>query len=164
MPQTKEKPERQSAPIERGRHVSGVTLRALSADTSSEGLLRLLVVDDEPAIRHMLVRALSAQYRVHATDAAGALAALGDGNQFDAMLTDVSMPIVNGVMLFQAVEELSPSLAGRTIMMSGGADAVANDFITRKKISLLSKPFSLQALRAILRSICAEPANAPTSS
>jgi DNA-binding NtrC family response regulator len=143
------------APVGPVRHSSGTRSRADQPEPVQR--LRLLVVDDDAALRRALARALSAHYEVYDTDAVSALAAIRSGEHFDAMLSDVSMPVLSGIMLFQAVEEVSASLASRTILMSGGADAFSRDFIARKKLPLLAKPISIAAFREIVSSLCAPP-------
>jgi CheY-like chemotaxis protein len=71
----------------------------------------VLVVDDEEAITYIFRRYLEAAgYRVStAQDGVEALA-LFDGHAFDAMVTDVRMPRMNGSELVSRVRPLYPAL------------------------------------------------------
>ena len=66
----------------------------------------ILVVDDEPAIREVLERLLSARgYRVlTAPDGSEALAIL-ESQSVDLIVADISMPRMNGYQLYQHVVE-----------------------------------------------------------
>jgi DNA-binding NtrC family response regulator len=63
------------------------------------------VVDDEPALLEVYVAFLEDSYEVvTAADARSAIEALS-GSSFDAVLTDIVMPDVDGLQLLKAVRE-----------------------------------------------------------
>jgi two-component system response regulator MprA len=116
--------------------------------------MKILVVDDEPAVRESLRRALSLEgYAVElAGDGAEALELLRNGNPIDAMVLDVSMPRLDGletcrrlrhegsslpVLMLTARDEVSDRVAG--------LDAGADDYVV--------KPFALEELLARLRAL-----------
>ena len=75
--------------------------------------MRILVVDDEPTIRTLLVEVMLAQgYRVlEAADAATALALLSPDTPLDLLITDVGLPgALNGRQLADALRGLRPEL------------------------------------------------------
>jgi len=74
-------------------------------------MAHILVVDDEVAVRDMLVRRLRA-LRHRCTEASNGLEALErlHEREFDLILTDVMMPKLNG---FQFLERVIPYLKGR---------------------------------------------------
>lgn len=114
---------------------------------------RILVVDDEPDIRRLLVRVLGGRFEVlAAADGAAAITLLGD-EPIDLVIMDVMMPGVDGLTL-AAKLRLDPLTCGIPILMiSGlsspedveeGADAGADVY--------LGKPFDIQELcRAVER-------------
>lgn len=81
---------------------------------------RILVVDDEPAIRSFLVRVLEqAGYEVQAAnDGREALARL-ETAPYDLLLTDIKMDHLGGVELLQAARNRYPDLA--VILLTGHA-------------------------------------------
>ncbi len=90
-------------------------------------LAKILVVDDEPAILEVIQKILTDRgFHVDiAADGMAALALLERGN-YDLMLSDVKMPLMDGMELLQRVGLLYPDLV--TVMLSGFAniqDAVA---------------------------------------
>jgi len=86
------------------------------------------VVDDDPAIAQVTKRLLERQgYRVTArTSSPEALALLqADAGQYDAMLTDQTMPGLTGLQLAAAALQLRPELP--IILTSGVADSPLAD-------------------------------------
>ena len=73
------------------------------------GIVRILVADDFLTMRRVL-RALLGQMGLHevvdVADGAAALAQLRDGGSpFDAVITDIDMPIVNGFELLSSIKK-----------------------------------------------------------
>ena len=115
--------------------------------------MRILVVDDEPAVRSSLSRALELErYDVAmAEDGPEALQCLADG-RFDAVVLDVSMPGLDGLEVCARMREQgdrTPVLmltARETVdARVAGLDAGADDYLV--------KPFALRELLARLRAI-----------
>src|ERR671919_508841 len=116
--------------------------------------MTILVVDDEPAVRDALRRALELEgYDVElAADGAEALALLEDGSEPDAVLLDVLMPGVDGLEVCRRLRRSGSRLpllmlTARTEVSDrvSGLDAGADDY--------LAKPFALQELFARLRAL-----------
>ncbi len=122
-------------------------------DSDIEGA-RVLVVEDQPEIRLLLSRLLKqlACTVVEAGDGATATDLLRDG-EFDLILLDLTLPDMNGMLLFELVRA-SPLLRYTPVVFLTGESAVpvkarayeqgAADYIT--------KPFSLVELQARLKS------------
>ncbi|MEO8874210.1 MAG: response regulator [Polyangiaceae bacterium] len=83
---------------------------------------RILVVDDKAQTRAAVVRILRAKYDViEADDGQGALTRVKAGEDFDLILLDVEMPIVNGREAFQRISIIAPHLSERVLFLTGGA-------------------------------------------
>lgn len=102
----------------------------------------ILVVDDEEVIRELCAKALSDYRVVEAENGQTALELLNHEN-FDLILVDVMMPIMNGLDLLMQIKERDPDQL--VIIMTGYADkeiilralkADADDFI-QKPLNLL---------------------------
>ncbi len=115
--------------------------------------MRVLVVDDEPAVRQALDRAL--RFEGYETEMAGdgvaALAALGE-RPADAVLLDVAMPRVDGLEVCRRLREAGNQtpillLTARVAVSErvAGLDAGADDYLV--------KPFALEELLARLRAL-----------
>jgi len=115
--------------------------------------MRILVVDDERAVRESLRRALQLEgYEVElAEDGADALAKLNGGAP-DAVILDVLMPTIDGLEVCRRIRREGNSvpvlmLTARAEVESrvAGLDAGADDY--------LPKPFALEELLARLRAL-----------
>jgi CheY-like chemotaxis protein len=102
----------------------------------------VLVVEDDPALRALMVRALSAKgYRaLEASDGIEALEQLAADPDIELVVTDIVMPRMNGVELAQ---QLAASARTRLLFVS----AFGQEY-TELPGSLLEKPFSQAALVA----------------
>ncbi|CAG6395468.1 response regulator transcription factor [Streptomyces cocklensis] len=115
--------------------------------------MRVLVVDDDDAVRRSLAHALTRDgYEVSvAADGATALASLAAGRQ-DAVVLDILMPEPNGLEVCRTLRargDRTPilMLTARDLVADrvAGLDAGADDY--------LAKPFALEELRARIRAL-----------
>lgn len=113
-------------------------------------MARVLIADDEDSMRSLVARAVAmdGHETVTAADGAEALDILtGDARGFDLLLTDIKMPIMDGIALALAAARDFPDLV--ILLMTGFADqrerasglnAIVHDVVT--------KPFSVADIRA----------------
>jgi two-component system cell cycle sensor histidine kinase/response regulator CckA len=106
--------------------------------------LKILVVDDEAAIGQAVRRTLFGYDITVTTSALDAIARVRDGERFDAIVSDINMPEMDGRELVFQLAAIVPSLAHRVLFLTGDADAIA-DLGDRPK---LAKPFETHMLRA----------------
>lgn len=108
----------------------------------------LLVVDDEPGVRHIVTRALAAEgFCVEAAEnGAEALRAI-ERSLPQLVLLDLQMPVLDGAGFAQALRERGVTLP--IVVMSGtmGAEQLA---VEMRATRCLAKPFTLRELRAAL--------------
>jgi len=90
------------------------------APTGSLAGLRVLLVDDEPAVRKPLGRFLTRRGVLvrEAADGAEALAALA-AEPSDLVVADLRMPGMDGAALYRALREKDPATAERMVFFSG---------------------------------------------
>src|SRR5579872_3399345 len=110
---------------------------------------RVLIVDDEDSMRALVARAIGMDGHdiTTASDGAEALEILGRAEAaFDLLLTDIQMPVMDGIALALAAARDFPNLT--ILLMTGFADqrerasglnAIAHDVVT--------KPFSVADIR-----------------
>ena len=121
--------------------------------------LRILVVDDDPVLLKSLRDALEGDGHTIITANGGQegmdlfRAALKDKQTFDAVVTDLGMPYVDGRQVASAVKATSPSTP--VIMLTGwGQRLVADGDIPPHVDLVLSKPPKLRDLREALARCC----------
>ncbi len=115
---------------------------------------RVLLVDDERAVRAALQRLLS---RYHHVETAGgvdeALTALAR-EPYDLVLCDVVMPDGGGERVYRAVAARDPEQARRIVFVTGGApDEATRRFLAAQPQPVLDKPVDLATLEAVARTI-----------
>ena len=111
---------------------------------------KILIVDDEPAARHGLRRALSPLdcEIVEAADGVAALAAIEESIP-DLIICDLQMPRMDGVELLKALDD-SPK-APRVIMLTAhGSERTAVEAMKTGAYDYLSKPYEVDELRCIV--------------
>jgi PAS domain S-box-containing protein len=115
--------------------------------------VRVLVVDDEPFICSAIQRLLRRDHVVTTvTSAREALALVREGQRFDVILSDLMMPEMSGEDLLVALREAAPDQARRLVIMTGGAFTPrSEDFLRTLDLPHLTKPLTLESLRAGIR-------------
>jgi CheY-like chemotaxis protein len=106
----------------------------------------VLVVEDDPALRTLMVRTLSAKgYRtLEASDGIEALERLAADPDIELVVTDIVMPRMNGVELMQALSTTAPDLP--VILMSGYATGALAELGINAPCAILPKPFPAERL------------------
>ncbi|MBA3319419.1 MAG: response regulator [Gemmatimonadales bacterium] len=121
---------------------------------------RILVVDDEPALRRTLERALrNLGYDVVSVGDPQLVYELLDAADYDLVMLDIHLPQMSGDTLAIALLRRWPKLAGRILLMTGDPWALrANWPEELRECPLLVKPFTLDALGSMVHTALAAPA------
>jgi len=126
-------------------------------------MARILVVDDEPDVCAFVCRGLEldGHETKTAADGAAALAALrASGADFDMLVSDIKMPVMDGIQLALAASRDWP--APTIVLMTAYADQRARAHNLDTMIAdVLLKPFSLDELQARVRAALAGPTGSP---
>src|SRR6478736_9987344 len=117
---------------------------------------RILVVDDEESLRALVARGLTLDGHVcmMAGDGAEALEILmAEKGRFDLLLTDIRMPLMDGIALALAAKQEFPDLP--IMLMTGYAEQRERAKSLEAIVSeVMAKPFTIAELRAtVLRVI-----------
>lgn len=109
----------------------------------------VLVVEDEPVIREMVVEVLNdIGYDVlQANDATAALKIIQSEVELDLLITDVGLPGLNGRQLAEQARQRWPTL--KVLFITGYAeDAIFGQIPTEEGAQMLPKPFGVNELLA----------------
>jgi CheY-like chemotaxis protein len=111
--------------------------------------MRILVVDDEIVIRHLLTDVLK--------DDGHQVVAVENGKEaidrvkelnFDLVFSDVHMPVLNGLETVKIIRELDRSIP--IVMMDSFPDLLSELAQEEGAITCIHKPFELKGIREIL--------------
>lgn len=132
--------------------------------SSTMGRKRILIVDDEPSIRHLLRDAMSGPdvEIILAEDAACALAMAENQGPLELVVTDIYMPGMNGVEL--AGQLAAHGKATRFIFLSGYYDvrSLGSELTGFRYAAFLEKPFSIPELLRLVRILLTQDVKPPT--
>ena len=113
-------------------------------------MARILIAEDEEAIRNLVARALTQDGHqvVTAPDGAEALEVfMREDGAFALLLTDIRMPVMDGIALALAAARSHPEVP--ILLMTGYADQRERaDGLEALIHAVVTKPFSLATIRA----------------
>jgi two-component system, cell cycle response regulator CpdR len=120
-------------------------------------MAHVLLADDEQATRDLVRRAL--ELDGHSVVAAGGGSEaldllLARPDAFDVLVSDVQMPGLDGISLAQQATAACPALC--VLLMSGFVEQLERGReIKARKILVVTKPFSLETVRGLVRELLA---------
>ncbi len=122
---------------------------------------RILVVDDEPEVARLLEEILAEDgHRVDtAVNGADALVKLGE-RAYDAVLSDIRMPDLDGPGLYRELERRHPEITTRIVFMTGDAlGQRTREFLDASAVPSFEKPFRPEDVKRVISRIL--PAEGP---
>ena len=126
-------------------------------------MARILIAEDEEAIRAFVARALiqDGHQVTTANDGAEALDVLTrEAGSFELLLTDIRMPVMDGIALALAAARDHPALP--ILLMTGYADQRERAHGLEAMIhDVITKPFSLGVMRAAVSQALSARAQRP---
>ncbi len=131
---------------------ASVSAGAAIARPEEEGPARILLVEDDDAVR-LLTRQLLEHFGYEVADAPSAARALemfaSAEPPFHLVVTDVSMPEMDGIELVRQLRRVDPSL--RALLFTGYSEELSRHPADLHGVPVLAKPFSAEALAAAVR-------------
>ncbi|RGP40343.1 putative transcriptional regulator ycf27 [Altererythrobacter insulae] len=123
---------------------------------SSGSKLRILLAEDEEAMRTYLARALeNAGYEVVSVDRGTSAIPLLENEHFDLLLSDIVMPEMDGIELAQRCAEIAPRT--KVMFITGFAAVSLRASREQPHAKVLSKPFHLRDLVLEVERVFEEP-------
>jgi len=119
---------------------------------------RALVVEDEPVISRLCQRILIAEGFDVDIAMNGLIAKkMVDDKSYDLCVSDIRTPDMNGMQLYEYLEQEHPELARRVIFTTGDvmSGSIAQ-FLNENKRPFLPKPFTRDELKQAIRDAFAE--------
>ncbi len=113
----------------------------------------LLIVDDDTNIRETLAELLSGSNECHTADRAEQALAYLEVENYDVVLTDISMPGLSGREILKRIQEKHPATPVIVISGNSNAEAVA-ELLAMGAFAYLTKPFQLAVVEdTVVRAI-----------
>jgi CheY-like chemotaxis protein len=120
----------------------------------------VVVVDDERDLAVMLARMLQGEgHEVRVCTRGAEALELVEAERFDVLLTDVSMPDMDGWEVARRVKEIRPDLPV-AVVTGWGSQYEGMDLAAKGVDFLLAKPFTVTAARELVARALAQPAGA----
>jgi CheY-like chemotaxis protein len=114
---------------------------------------RILVVDDDTALVHLLRESLEAEgYRVCVGYDGQMAIQLAHKEKPDLIVLDVSMPMLNGIKVFQFLRESADTRPIPVIFLSGELSKDIYPVIeSSQRVAHVKKPMDLESLQSLIR-------------
>jgi two-component system, NarL family, capsular synthesis sensor histidine kinase RcsC len=114
---------------------------------------RVLVIDDELVLRALLRDMLSVcGYQADVAEDGPAAISRFQQERYDAVITDLLMPGMNGFEVASALRSIDPAV--KIIMLTGSAPEMAAGRARESGVTLLHKPIALGELKAAVDAAC----------
>ncbi len=115
----------------------------------------VLVVEDEPTIAKVCARTLNAEgFQVDIAVNGKVALDMWREKSYDLCLTDIRTPEMNGIELYQHLESEFPEAVNKVIFTTGDVlSSNIREFLERTNRPYLSKPFTPNELRAIVKTV-----------
>src|SRR5271157_5655206 len=112
----------------------------------------ILLVDDDEMVLRAIVRSLNLDFDCVAISKPEEALRVAQEQEFAAIVSDVSMPVMNGFQLRDAICKAVPAMKDKFLFVSGGgATPALHEQLEKTKY--LPKPYTLTDLVAAIRKI-----------
>jgi CheY-like chemotaxis protein len=116
---------------------------------------KILVVEDYPVLQNFLADVLSSEGEISIAANGKEGLGLSTKQHFDVIVSDVQMPVMNGIEFFRQASSRDPGLKERFLFLTGNPTDESRVFFEQNHLRCLVKPVPLQelleAVRAIIR-------------
>jgi len=119
-------------------------------ENSKQSLPRILIVDDEKAVRGLLTEVLAEKYECDAAESGEAALELIKAAGYSVVISDVEMSGLSGVEMVPLIHDLSPNTV--ILLITG---SLSQEYAARSKsagaFDLITKPFDLDFIERAVR-------------
>ncbi|HVH45896.1 MAG TPA: PAS domain S-box protein, partial [Labilithrix sp.] len=127
---------------------------ACAPSSSASRRATVLVVDDDRSVGVSLGRVLRGHDVTVVTSARAAFDLVVSGKPFDVVLSDLMMPEMSGMDLYDKLARTCPQAAERMVFITGGAfTPAANAFLDRVPNERIDKPFDPALVRQLVEKL-----------
>jgi DNA-binding NtrC family response regulator len=137
-----------------GGGVATIVKQDFTVTLDPKAALRVLVIDDDPDLREVLVLLLARHYRVEQAETVASALALFARETYDVVLCDVMMPDGGAESWLSQCAAIDPRLDERTILLTGGpVTSAACALVEVRRERVVLKPLELDVLLPLIERI-----------
>jgi len=114
---------------------------------------RILIAEDFPPISEFLTALLTTKGTVDtAFDGKQGLAKISE-RYYDAIISDIDMPIMNGIEFYRRAVQIEPNVGGRFLFLVSNSETEQKDFLNHNGIQYLIKPVTIKEIAMAVEGI-----------
>ena len=120
-------------------------------------MAKILLLDDNYGVLNAMARSLGKSHTITtSTQARSSLTRIFEGERFDAVLCDLTMPDMSGIAFYMMLRERCPAQAERIILLSGNLDAPAVQvFLSKIPNFRFAKPWNIAEIKSAIEELVA---------
>jgi CheY-like chemotaxis protein len=111
---------------------------------------RILVVEDYAGVRDLLSAVLSAIGTVETAENGKEALDKVRTRHFDVIVSDVNMPVMDGIQFFSAASRFDPRISKRFLFLAGNPTDETIAFIGKNSLRYLEKPMQINDLQGVV--------------
>ena len=119
----------------------------------NNNLKKVLLLEDEPVICNVLTRILKAD-GIEVDVANNGLIAkekIDAGNKYNLFIFDIRTPIINGMELFEYLEQKHPELIDKVVFATGDClNTATKSFLERIHRPVIIKPYTPEQIKSLI--------------
>lgn len=107
----------------------------------------ILIVDDEPMLSDLIKAILNSKGNIDIANNGEEALKLLEGKDYKLILSDIDMPVMDGMTFFQEAVARDPEVRSRFLFMTGRLSPERRAFFDENSLKCLEKPFGIKVLR-----------------
>ncbi|MFC1523434.1 response regulator [Thermodesulfobacteriota bacterium] len=108
---------------------------------------KILIVEDEPIVSSLLKIVLEKDGAIDIAENGEKGLEKVQNNYYRLIISDVNMPVMNGIRFFQQATEQYPTLKERFLFYTGNLTVDEQNFISDNQLNLMYKPTAISEIR-----------------
>ncbi|MCP4723881.1 MAG: response regulator [bacterium] len=108
---------------------------------------KILIVEDDPEIIDLLIAILQDEGEVFTAENGREALDLLEKEYFKVILSDINMPVMNGIEFFENTKKKNPEINSRFIFFTGNPTEENRSFLKKHKLDFILKPAPVTEIR-----------------
>jgi CheY-like chemotaxis protein len=114
---------------------------------------RILIVDDEPIILNMLKALVEDLALIETAENGQEALSRVRGQYFDAIISDISMPVLNGIEFYRQASYNDPGIGSRFLFYTANPADEYKKFISENNLRFVTKPAPIEQIQKTVEDI-----------